>query len=168
MTPRPLEQCFARFRDAHDLDALAEVFDRTAPRLLDVARHLARGRGEAEDLVQATFLAALEHPERFDEGRELVPWLLGILANHVKRAAERRRAAGAPLAGHALAATSGTAEEYTHTDAEGRFALTVPKGSRWTLEVRGPPQGAAFEEVLLRRADVAPGEVELRLERVSR
>jgi protocatechuate 3,4-dioxygenase beta subunit len=77
-------------------------------------------------------------------------------------------AAGAPLAGHALAATSGTAEEYTHTDAEGRFALTVPKGSRWTLEVRGPPQGAAFEEVLLRRADVAPGEVELRLERVSR
>src|SRR5437867_1231021 len=96
MDPRTLEELFARFRREHDLEALAEVFDRTAPRLLEVARHLSRGRGEAEDLVQATFLAAIESRERFETGRELVPWLLGILSNFAQRTRERRRGVGEP------------------------------------------------------------------------
>src|SRR5258705_13662461 len=76
-----LEELFDRYRKAGDLAALAEVFDRTADQLLKVAWHLSHDEAQAEDLVQSTFLAAIEHPERFDASREFVPWLVGILTN---------------------------------------------------------------------------------------
>jgi RNA polymerase sigma-70 factor (ECF subfamily) len=81
-----LERLFERFRDHGDLAALAQVFDRTAPQLLSVARHLASAEAAAEDLVQATFVAAIEHAQRFESSRELVPWLTGILTNKAKLA----------------------------------------------------------------------------------
>src|SRR5215831_15346981 len=81
-----LEELFEKYRSAGDLDALAQVFDRTAEQLLKVAQHVSRDEAQAEDLVQATFLAAIEHAERFDASRELVPWLAGILANKAKLA----------------------------------------------------------------------------------
>jgi RNA polymerase sigma-70 factor (ECF subfamily) len=86
MTRTGLEELFERYRREADLDALAEVFDRSAAQLLKVAKHLARDEAQAEDLVQATFLAAIEHAERFDASRELVPWLTGILTNKAKLA----------------------------------------------------------------------------------
>src|SRR5260221_281997 len=76
-----LEELFDRYRKAGDLAALAEVFDRTADQLLKIAWHLSHDEAQAEDLVQSTFLAAIEHPERFDASREFVPWLVGILTN---------------------------------------------------------------------------------------
>ena len=79
-----LEELFDRFRRDGDLDALAEVFDRTAAKLLKVARHLSRDDAQAEDVVQATFLAAIEGRESFDASRELVPWLTGILTHKAK------------------------------------------------------------------------------------
>jgi RNA polymerase sigma factor (sigma-70 family) len=84
-----LEPLFDRFREAGDAGALAEVFDALAPDLLRLARHLVRDRGEAEDLVQATFLAAIERRASFDASRALKPWLAGIL---VREAARVRRA----------------------------------------------------------------------------
>lgn len=91
-----LKLLFLRWRDRGDLDALASVFDATAPALLKVALHLARRRDEAEDLVQATFVTALERSSSFDERRELLPWLSGILAMHArKRLANRTREAAA-------------------------------------------------------------------------
>lgn len=81
-----LESLFARYREHADLDALARVFDLAAPQLLRVARHVARDEGAAEDLVQATFVAAIEHAARFDVERELVVWLVGILSNKAKLA----------------------------------------------------------------------------------
>ena len=84
MPASSLSQLFRRYTDDGDVSALGEVFDRAAPELLRVARHLAGDEAAAEDLVQATFLAAIEHPERFDPSRELVPWLLGILANKAR------------------------------------------------------------------------------------
>ncbi len=79
-----LEELFDRFRREGDLDALAEVFDRTAEKLLKVARHLSQDEAQAEDVVQATFLAAIEGQESFDASRELVPWLTGILTHKAK------------------------------------------------------------------------------------
>src|SRR4029079_3458945 len=79
-----LEELFDRFRRDGDLDALAEVFDRTAEKLLKVARHLGRDEAEAEDVVQATFLAAIEGRESFDASRELVPWRTGFLTHKAK------------------------------------------------------------------------------------
>ncbi len=86
-----LPELFDRYRRKDDLAALAEVFDAVAPELLRVARHVA-GRGvDPEDVVQATFLAAIERADAYDETRPLVPWLMGILTNQA-RLANRRRA----------------------------------------------------------------------------
>jgi len=101
MTDRTAESGFERFRRHGDLKALARAFDVVAPRLLAVARHLATNEAEAEDLVQTTFLTAIEHAARWDQRRALEPWLLGILSNKAKAARTRtpdpeRMSCGAP------------------------------------------------------------------------
>ncbi len=93
MRDRKLDRLFERFRRKGDVAALGEVFDRTAPELLRVAMSLVRDPGEADDLLQATYLTAIERAERYDSGRKLVPWLLGILVHHAHEA--RRKRAGA-------------------------------------------------------------------------
>lgn len=80
-----LESEFDRFVRQGDVEALARVFDATAPALLSVARHLARGTSDAEDLVQATFLTAIERASTFDRSRNLLAWLTGILALHARK-----------------------------------------------------------------------------------
>jgi RNA polymerase sigma factor (sigma-70 family) len=167
MTPRTLEQAFARFRAERDLEALAEVFDRTAPQLLDVARHLARGRGEAEDLVQATFLAALEGAERFEAGRELVPWLLGILAHTARRERERgARREDSALDELAAAASDDPAALAEGVELEAALASAlgqVPPTYREVLRSH-LAEGQAPEEIA-RRLGRAPGTVRMQLYR---
>lgn len=85
-----VEDLFLRYRRG-DTRALAGVFDRTAPELWRVARYLSRSRNEADDLVQTTFLAAMQSAARWRPEQPLVPWLLGILANHVRMARRRQR-----------------------------------------------------------------------------
>jgi len=51
MNDRALDRLFRRFRDRHDGAALAAVFDATSRELFDVACHLIRDPGEAEDLA---------------------------------------------------------------------------------------------------------------------
>ncbi len=87
-----LEQDFLRFARTRQPDALARVFDATAPGLLRVALHLAGDPADAEDLVQATFLAAIESARNYDGERPVFRWLTGILANKAKmRSRERAR-----------------------------------------------------------------------------
>ncbi|MEQ1634610.1 MAG: RNA polymerase sigma factor, partial [Planctomycetota bacterium] len=92
--PAAVDRQFAQFCRTGDAEALGKVFDRTAPHLLRVACWLAGNRADAEDLVQRTFLAAIESREAFAGGRAM-PWLLGILGNHVRRL-RRERARPAP------------------------------------------------------------------------
>ncbi|MDZ4775043.1 MAG: sigma-70 family RNA polymerase sigma factor [Planctomycetota bacterium] len=80
-----LSRLFERYRAHNDLAALAEVFDRVSPDLLRVARHVGGRDVEPEDLMQATFLAAIERSATFDAERPLLPWLLGILVNQSRR-----------------------------------------------------------------------------------
>ena len=78
-----------------------------------------------------------------------------------------RDATGAALAGWVVAAVAGErAEEYAQSDGDGRFTLSVPAGTSWTLELRGAPQGESFRKVFARREGVAAGtqELELRVE----
>jgi len=92
------DRLFLRFCRTGDARALGQVFDRTAPELLRVACYLCGNRTDAEDLVQRTFLAAIETRSAYDPQRRAVPWLLGILANHKKRLQrERQRPAAAPV-----------------------------------------------------------------------
>lgn len=76
------DRLFDRFRDKGDVHALGAVFDRTSPELLRIAMSLVGDPAEADDLLQATFLTAIERARRYDGSRRLVPWLLGILVRH--------------------------------------------------------------------------------------
>lgn len=90
MSDRTVEHDFASWRQRYDSAALSRVFDTIAPELLLVARHIA-GRGTAEDLLQATFLEAIQHAARWDEQRPLRPWLIGILVRLALRQRQRDR-----------------------------------------------------------------------------
>ncbi|MEO6710353.1 MAG: sigma-70 family RNA polymerase sigma factor [Planctomycetota bacterium] len=91
MKPDSVEAAFARFCEGCDPADMAEVFDRSAGELLPLARRLTHGRGEADDLIQETFLAAIEHRESFDPARPLMPWLIGILVRQASAARRRAR-----------------------------------------------------------------------------
>lgn len=84
------EQSFRRFRDAGDVAALGAVFDAVATELLLVASHVAPPGVDPQDLVGETFVDAIECAARWDDERPLVPWLLGILGNHARRARQRQ------------------------------------------------------------------------------
>lgn len=83
---------FDRFCQRGDLAALGAVFDHFAPRLLHVALHLVGEPSDAEDLLQETFVVAIERADEFDPRLALEPWLGGILRNLARNALRRRAA----------------------------------------------------------------------------
>jgi RNA polymerase sigma factor (sigma-70 family) len=85
------EASFARFRARGEPEDLARVFDLTVDELRPVARRLARGASAADDLIQETFLAAIEGRESYDPARPLMPWLVGILVRQASAARRRAR-----------------------------------------------------------------------------
>lgn len=80
----PEDRLFEKYRRKQDARLLAEVFDRTAPSLLRIARHTAPRRDHADDLLQQTFLIAIQQADRWDAEQALFPWLVGILVNQAK------------------------------------------------------------------------------------
>src|SRR5690349_21629269 len=88
MDPDPATAAFLAFRESGDPAQLGRVFDRLAPELLLAAR-LLPPTADPADLVQKTFLTAIENRRRFDRSKRLAPWLCGILVRHVQH--ERRR-----------------------------------------------------------------------------
>lgn len=89
----PEDRLFAKYRRRRDPRLLARVFDRTAPALWRVARHVGGRPDEADDLVQQTFLIAIEHADAWDAARGLFPWLVGILSNQARLARRAGRRA---------------------------------------------------------------------------
>ena len=160
-----LEELFDRFRRDGDLDALAEVFDRTAEKLLKVARHLSQDEAQAEDVVQATFLAAIEGREGFDASRELVPWLTGILTHKAKvaRALSLRAPDPERLSTQAFEDPAVIAElSDLHTTLD-RALERVPEGYREVLRLH-LRQGLEAEEIARELARPA-GTVRVQLHR---
>lgn len=82
---QPEDKAFAEFRRTGDPVALAEVFDLCSTEVLQVAVRLCRDPAEAEDLLQQTFLTAIERAQTYDPERRLMPWLMGILTNLARR-----------------------------------------------------------------------------------
>ncbi len=95
------DRWFRRFQATGDARALAVVFDRTAPELMRVALHLTRDPHRAEDALQSTFLTAIEKAHEYDPARRVVPWLLAILANHLRQQNRAERRGGAPVTAEA-------------------------------------------------------------------
>jgi hypothetical protein len=91
MFVRSPDSAWRRFQRTGDPAALARVFDGTAAELLELARHLASGEAAAEDLLQATFVTAIEDASSHDGARPVLPWLVGILGNHARVARRKAR-----------------------------------------------------------------------------
>jgi RNA polymerase sigma-70 factor (ECF subfamily) len=131
-----LTRLFERYRSKNDLGALAEVFDAVSAELLRVARHVA-GRGiDPEDLVQSTFLAAIERADTFDVERPLVPWLMGILINQSRLARRRASPNLSDESARDLADTAmieGGAEEREVDEAVTRVLSQLPETYREVL-----------------------------------
>jgi len=165
MREATLDRLFLRFRGGDDPRALAQLFDRTAPSLLALARHLVRERDQAEDLVQATFLAAIERAAAWDAERPVYPWLLGILTREARlwnrRAAreiepERLARATAPE-GAAAARASELAERLE----EGLRALPP----RYRALVRAHLEDGRGPRDLAAASGLRPGTVRVRIHR---
>lgn len=131
MNDRALDRLFRRFRDRHDGAALAAVFDATSRELFEVACHLIRDPVEAEDLVQATFLAAIRHAPDYDGTSPLKGWLYGILWREGARA---RRSAAGRHDPHRLADVARHDERREPEPIEGLIALEVPAAVDRALE----------------------------------
>ncbi len=131
-----LSRMFERYRSRNDLGALAEVFDAVSDELLRVARHVA-GRGiDPEDLVQSTFLAAIERADTFDVARPLVPWLMGILINQSRLARRRASPNLSEESARVLPDTAmieGGAEEHEVDEAVTRALSELPRTYREVL-----------------------------------
>ncbi len=91
MRPPSIDARFEQYRRSGDPQCLADVFDVAAPRLLSLALHLAGEPADAEDLVQATFVTAMERAASFQSGAAVLPWLNGILTRHAATEARRSR-----------------------------------------------------------------------------
>ncbi|MEO6596677.1 MAG: sigma factor, partial [Planctomycetota bacterium] len=84
MQLRSTDALFRQYCKTGDPKALAVVFDRTAPELLRIAGWLSGQRACAEDLLQRTFLLAIEARATFDGDQRALPWLCGILTNQAR------------------------------------------------------------------------------------
>lgn len=63
------ESLFLRFVESREPSHLGAVFDLVADDICRVALHLAADVVEADDLVQATFLTAIERAASYQRGR---------------------------------------------------------------------------------------------------
>jgi RNA polymerase sigma-70 factor, ECF subfamily len=66
---------------AQDLAALREIMTRNSPRLYRVARSVLRNEGDAEDVLQDTYLQAFTHIDGFRGDAKISTWLTRIALN---------------------------------------------------------------------------------------
>ena len=86
-----VDRAFARYLARGEPADLAAVFDHTAAELLSVALHLTGDPHAAEDVLQETFLIAIERRRTSTPSEAGIrAWLLGILHNLARRRWRRR------------------------------------------------------------------------------
>lgn len=77
---------------AGDREAFGELYRRCRPDIYRFALHMCGSPAMAEDVVQDVFVAVIESAVRYRPGQSgVLPWLLGIASNHVRRWRHRRR-----------------------------------------------------------------------------
>ena len=96
-----------------DVAALRTIYEQHAPRAVAIAFRILRDRGEAEDVVQETFLELWRRSSQFDPDRGgAIAWVVTIARS---RAIDRLRASG--TAGRTIASASAS---------EGLVPLALP------------------------------------------
>ena len=89
MIQRTEEDDFLAYASDGDIGALGRVFDATSCELLRIAVHLTGELGDAEDVVQETYLAAMQSARKF-RGGNLRAWLVRILQHRARRVRTHR------------------------------------------------------------------------------
>jgi RNA polymerase sigma-70 factor (ECF subfamily) len=117
------EELMAAYADG-DQAAFHELFRRLSPVLLRVMRQSLRRPGDAEDLVQQTFLQLHRSRADYQRGRPLRPWLFTIAMN-LKREYFRRlgRRPEQPLEAAAEPATDAVGARRTDAQRTLEYAL---------------------------------------------
>lgn len=145
---RRVDRAFARYRRRGHPDDLARVFDATAAKLYHLAWHLTGDRHAAEDLVQTTFLVAIEDAAMHEGDRPVLPWLCGILTNRARMRWRRLRVEnGAPL------------EEASASDDPGEAAAVRELSSSVLARLRALPEPYRRPCVLHVEHGLAPQEI---------
>lgn len=138
MTRPDADRLFTDFAQRGNAAALARVFDLLAGELLLLAAHVAPRGADPEDLLQDTFLCAIEHRAKFDPTRPVRPWLVGILGNLAREARRRLARAPDPQRLRAAADVEPIADAQTH-ELEGTLARALhalPRLDRQVLTLR--------------------------------
>lgn len=138
MTRPDADRLFTDFAQRGNAAALARVFDLLAGELLLLAAHVAPRGADPEDLLQDTFLCAIEHRAKFDPTRPVRPWLVGILGNLAREARRRLARAPDPQRLRVPADVEPIADAQTH-ELEGTLAETLhalPRLDRQVLTLR--------------------------------
>lgn len=173
MPDTSLRTLFERFRVKGDALALGEAFDASAPELLRIARHLAHDRDEADDIVQATYLTAIEKIMSLERGREPLPWLIGMLVLHAREARRRRGrpadfaassdAALDALATHRDDAPDVATERHELTQLVARAVAELPE--RYRAVVSPYLDGSISSDEIAARVGRSPGVVRMQIHR---
>lgn len=80
-----------------DRDAFAALYRRRRPDVYRFALHMTGNAHAAEDIAQDVFMVVIRDAARYVPGRSgVVPWLLGIARNYVRRRGGERRAEALP------------------------------------------------------------------------
>src|SRR5262245_14917084 len=155
--PLDPETALDRYRRTGDPQAFGALFDATASELHRAALSMLSDAVAADDAVQQTYLSALRLLDRFEPGRRVMPWLVGLLEGHVmhaRRSVARRRVvasvpadAAAPLASDALPDADAERTRAAIEALEEPYRSTALLRWRYGLEpaeiahVRGEPPG---------------------------
>src|ERR1700730_4907768 len=87
---RPEETLIARIADG-DRDVFALLYRQYRPDIYRFAAHISGSSAVAEDVVHVLLIAVIEAAARYRPGHAgVLPWLLGIARNHVRRWRHRR------------------------------------------------------------------------------
>jgi len=128
-----------------DVEALRTIYQRHAPRAVAIAYRILRDRGEAEDVVQETFLELWRRSSQFDSDRGgAIAWVVTIARS---RAIDRLRASG--TAGRTIASASASeglvplalplpsdeAEQRRNVARVGTALAELPDAQRETIEL---------------------------------
>ena len=96
-TPGLYDDLIARIA-AGDREAFGELYRRCRPDIYRYAAHMSGSPAQAEDVVQDVFMAVIRDAARYRPGRSgVLPWLLGIAHNHVRRWRHRRTFVPLPI-----------------------------------------------------------------------
>jgi RNA polymerase sigma-70 factor (ECF subfamily) len=130
-----------------DPGAARELVERYQSDVLAVCRRLLGHAHDAEDVAQEVFLRVFRSLSRWDSGRPLRPWVLGIAVNRCRTWIGRRGRAAEPVDFLHEAPDRRPADDSAELAREIRAAVDALRGEYREVFVLFHEQGRAYEEI---------------------